>query len=77
MAYSDHEFGQDLLAQLDAGYDPVRIARRAYGRFLEPGERSDSVHEALIDLSTMEEGEEFHIPEEELRATADRFIASP
>jgi hypothetical protein len=77
MTYSDQEFGRDLLAQLDADYDPVRIARWAYGKFLEPGERSDSVHEALVDLFTMEEGEEFHIPEEKLRATADRFIASP
>jgi hypothetical protein len=76
MSYSDQEFGRDLLAQLDMGYDPARIARWAYGRFLEPGERSDSVHEALIDLFTMEEGEEFHIPEEQLRETAGRFIAS-
>lgn len=77
MTYSDQDFGRDLLVQLDTGYDPVRIARWAYGRFLEPGERSDAVHEALIDLFTMEEGEEFHIPEEKLRATADRFIVTP
>ncbi len=77
MTYSDQQFGRDLLAQLDADYNPVRIARWAYGRFLEPGERSDSVREALIDLFTMEEGEEFHISEEQLRATAERFIASP
>ncbi len=76
MTYSDQEFRRDLLAQLDVGYDPVRIARWAYGRFLEFAERSDSVSEALIDLFTMEEGEEFYISEEELRATADRFIAS-
>ena len=79
MRYSDQEFGRDLLAQLDAGYDPVRIARWAYGKFLGTGvdDRSDAVREALIDLFTMEEGEEFHIPEEKLRATAGRFIASP
>lgn len=77
MNYTDQDFGRDLLAQLDAGYDPARIARWAYSRFLEPGERSDSAHEALIDLFTMEEGEEFHIPEKRLRETAGRFIGSP
>ena len=79
MTDSDQEFRRDLLAQLDAAYDPVRIARWAYSKFLgtKVDDRSDPVREALIDLFTMEEGEEFHSPEEKLRATADRFIASP
>ena len=68
----------ELLAQLNQGYDPVRIAKWAYATFLDPDKRgrSQQVHDTLIDIFTMEEGEEFHIPEEELGATAERFASS-
>jgi hypothetical protein len=78
MTYTDPQFGQDLLAQLTQGYDPVRIAKWAYGTFLDANrrDRSRRVHDALVDLFTMEEGPEFYIPEEELRARAQSFIAT-
>jgi hypothetical protein len=78
MKYTDTQFGMELLAQLDQGYDPMRIAKWAYTMYLDPDRRgcSQQVLDALIDIFTMEEGEEFHIPEEELRATAERFASS-
>jgi len=77
MTYTDSEFGQDLLAQLAQGYDPRRIANWAYALFMDASrrDRSREVHDALVDLFTMEEGPEFHISEEELRAKAHSFIA--
>jgi hypothetical protein len=76
VSYSDQQFGRDLLAQLATGYDPVRIARWAFHQFLETGahDTSPAVRDALVDLFTMEEGEEFHIPEEELRTRAMTFV---
>jgi hypothetical protein len=77
MNYSDHEFGTDLLAQLDLGYDPVRIAQWADSVFFRPYfNYSNGVRATLIDLFTMQEGEEFHIPEEVLRAKAQHFLTS-
>jgi hypothetical protein len=37
---------------------------------------SPAVREALIDIFTMQEGEEFHIPEMELRKRAQEFASS-
>jgi hypothetical protein len=61
MVYTNQQFGADLLAQLEEGYDPIRIAKWAYAVFLDPdrGELPRAVYDALIDLFTMEEGEEF------------------
>jgi hypothetical protein len=72
--YTNRQFGIDLLAQLDQGYDPIRIARWADQLFLTPDyDFSKAVRESLIDIFTMQEGAEFHIPESELRARAERF----
>ena len=79
MRYTDQQFGEDLRGQLDVGYDPVRIAKWAFGVWkMDPDrrERSDAVEKVLGDLAVMEEGVEFHIPESELRAIAQRFLAS-
>jgi hypothetical protein len=76
MTYTDAQFGQDLLAELTRGYDPGRIAEWAYAIFMDADrrDRSHEVHHALIDLFTMGEGSEFHIPEQELRVRAVSFI---
>jgi len=78
MTYTDCQFGRELLAELDLGYDPLRIAKWAYGVFMDASrrDRSRQVHDALVDLFTMEEGPEFHIPDAELRALAQRFISA-
>jgi hypothetical protein len=77
MTYSDHQFGIDLLVQLDEGYDPIRLARWADQVFLSGDHQySKAVRESLIDIFTMQEGEEFYIPENELRARAQRFVSS-
>jgi hypothetical protein len=77
MTYSDREFGIELLRQLDAGYEPLRLAQWADHLFLSGDcKYSSAVRESLIDLFTMQEGEEFVIPVEELRDRARQFIAS-
>lgn len=79
MRYTDEQFGKDLHGQLDAGYDPVRIAKWAFSVWkMDPDrrQRSDAVERSLGDLAVMEEGPEFYIPEPELRAMAQRFLAS-
>jgi hypothetical protein len=75
MTYTDKQFGNDLLVQLDQGYDPSRIARWADNVFFATHniECSPAVREALIDIFTMQEGEEFQIPEADLRALALAF----
>jgi len=76
MTYTDGQFGEDLRGQLDAGYDPVRIAKWAFVVWKMDANRrhrSAAVEKALGDLAVMEEGLEFHIPESELRAMAQRF----
>lgn len=79
MTYSDQQFGHDLQAQLDAGYDPIRIAKWAFTIWkMDPDRRHRStvVEQCLGDLAVMEEGPEFRIPEAELRATANRLISA-
>lgn len=75
MTYTDQQFGSELLAQLDQGYDPLRIAQWADRIFLN-SDYTNAVREALIDIFTMQEGEEFHIPEAELRKRAQEFATS-
>jgi hypothetical protein len=78
MTYTDRQFGTELLAELDAGYDPIRIAKWAYVIFLDADrrDRTRRVEGTLIELFTMEEGLEFHITEAELRARAQRLISA-
>jgi len=75
MRYSEKQFGRDLLAELERGYDPVRLARWAFNQYLQTRECSRQVHDRLIDLFTMEEGEEFHIAEPDLRTMAAELLA--
>jgi hypothetical protein len=79
MIYSNQVFGRELSAQLDAGYDPARIAKWAFTVWrMDPDRRhrSAAVEECLGELAVMEEGPEFHIPEDELRAMAQRFTSA-
>lgn len=75
MKYTDQQFGTDLLAQLDRGYDPLRIARWADHLYYTT-DCSAAVTDTLIDIFTMQEGEAFHIPEAELRQRAQKLVAS-
>ncbi len=77
MTYTDQQFGSELLAQLDQGYDPLRIAQWADRVFFNThnADCSPAVREALVDIFTMQEGEEFHIPEAELRKRAQEFAS--
>jgi hypothetical protein len=78
MTYTDSQFGHDLLAQLDAGYDPIRIAKWAFTVWrMDPNRRrrSAAVEQCLGDLAVMEEGPEFYMSEVEIRAMANRFIS--
>jgi hypothetical protein len=77
MKLTDHQFGVELLAQLDVGYDPLRIAEWADQLFLSGDyEYSEAVRESLIDLFTMQEGDEFIVCEADLRSLANSFMRS-
>jgi hypothetical protein len=79
MTYSDQQFGHDLLAQLEGGYDPIRVGKWAFTVWkMDPDRRhrSPAVEQCLGDLAVMEEGPEFEIPELEVRAMAQRLLES-
>jgi hypothetical protein len=76
--YTDQQFGKELLTELDRGYDPIRISKWADSIFFSTRvcDSSSAVKNALIDLFTMQEGEEFFLPESDLRKRAQEFLAS-
>lgn len=76
MKYSDQQFGQELMTQLDIGYDPIRIAKWAFARYLSVtgDDASEAVYDAIESIFTMEEGPQFYFSDAELRAMAQRFM---
>lgn len=78
MTYTAKQFASELLAQLDQGYDPIRIARWADSVFFATHavDCSPAIRSALTSLFTMQEGEEFVISEADLRKLAHTFANS-
>ena len=76
--YTKAEFGRDLLSQIEDGYDPVRIARWAFSKFMDPdaGIRDKELSDLILEVVVMEEGPEFEYSEEELRQFAERLVMS-
>jgi hypothetical protein len=71
MNYTLNQFGTDLLAELNRGYDVVRISRWAYTRYLERCRALDpGLGEKIMEVVAMEEGPEFEMSENELREFA-------
>ena len=76
MSYSREQFARDLLAELDRGFDVVRIARWALSKKLDPDLRHDSaeLESLMMEVVAMEEGLEFEYDEAELREKAQRVL---
>jgi hypothetical protein len=68
MSYTLRQFGSELLAELDRGYEVVRLARWAYSRYLAHSRNlEEGLREKIMQVVVMEEGPEFEMSETELR----------
>ncbi|QOJ00937.1 MAG: hypothetical protein HRU70_10690 [Phycisphaeraceae bacterium] len=76
MTYTRKQFARDLLAEMNHGYDVVRIARWAFAKKMDPDVQiEDSKLDAMVmQVVAMEEGPEFEYDEAELRALAQRVL---
>jgi hypothetical protein len=76
MTYTAADFARELLAELQQGYDLVRLSRWAMATYLnrssgmEPGLKAE-----IMAVVAMEEGPEFELTEQELRGIAERLMA--
>lgn len=71
MTFTAKELSSVLQAELDNGYDVVRVARVAFQLYQDHGvELTPDLDEKLLQLMVMEEGPEFELSEDELRTLA-------
>lgn len=74
MTLTAKKLSSALQAELDKGYDIVRIARVAFHLYQDHGvELTPDLDETLLQLMAMEEGPEFEYSEEELRALVEKL----
>jgi hypothetical protein len=75
MKYTTKEFGLGLMAEINKGYEPTRIARWAFARLTDPDHRIDckELHDLILTVVAMEEGPEFEYSEQDLRELANRL----
>lgn len=74
MTFTAKELSSVLRAELDKGYDVVRIARVAFQLYQDHGiGLAPNLDEKLLQLMAMEEGPEFEYSEEELRALSEEL----
>lgn len=78
MRYTKAAFGNQLLDQLNEGYDPERLAEWAYKMYLEyvGNLEDDALEEDIMTLVHMDGGPQFYLTEAELRRLAVRLIES-
>ena len=77
MKYGNADFGNDLMAELDKGYDVVRISRWAMSIYLKYCQEADTeLDKTIMSVVAMEEGPEFEFSEEELRILAKELQSS-
>lgn len=74
--YSSRDFGRELLAEIAHGYDPVRIARWAFSKIMDPDTKIENaeLYHTIITVVAMEEGPEFEYSESDLHALAETLI---
>lgn len=71
MTYSRKEFGSDLMAELQKGYDVVRLSRWAMSVYVKRCNETDAeLDKTIMSIVAMEEGPEFEFSEAELRNMA-------
>ena len=76
MTYTRKQFARELLAEMDHGYNVVRIARWAFSKKMDPDVRIEDpgLDAMVMQVVAMEEGPEFEHDETELRALAQRVL---
>jgi hypothetical protein len=70
MTYTKRHFADELLAEIENGYDASRIAKWCYTRFLDERELEDGLAEVMDEVYGMDAGPEFEMSEAELRELA-------
>ena len=67
MNYGASELRAEVEAELAQGYEPLRLAKRAFQIYFEQGRDLDPELDAVIlRLSAMNEGSDFELSEEEV-----------
>jgi hypothetical protein len=75
MTYTRKDFGKDLMAELEQGYDVVRLSRWAMSLYLKHCHEMDpDLYETIMSIVAMEEGPEFEFSEQELRQMANELL---
>lgn len=68
MAYNRFDFAKALSKQLDSGYDELELSRWAYRLYLDHANHLEpGLYEEIMRIVAMEEGEQFHLTERDLR----------
>ena len=63
-----------IRSELDVGYDPVRLAQKAFRIYHEHCSELDSkLDEIFLQIIAMEEGEEYEFSEIEIKNIADQL----
>jgi hypothetical protein len=70
------ELGRALQEEIDRGYDPVRIARRAYEMYLDAQGFEAGLEPEILKLIALDQGGQFELSEAELRAMAGMLQSS-
>ena len=67
--YTKYNFKNDAKKMIkSSGYDPVKMAKMAYGKFSEHQRDIDNeLYEKLLDIANMEIGKEYEMTEEEFK----------
>lgn len=77
MTYRKCDFGKELLAQLEKGYDPDRIGRWANEQHAKhAGEMEKGLSSEIQAVMFMEKDPDFYLDEKKLRQLAARLMES-
>jgi hypothetical protein len=78
MTYTKRDFGTDLRIEMQKGFDVDRLSQWAYVTYLDhASELECGLYDKIMDVVVMQEGDEFHLTEEQLRALADSLLDEP
>lgn len=77
MTYTPDDFRNDMISEIEKGYDPVRVAQAAYDIYQDPDiDTSTEFANEIMGVMLMEAGPEFEMTEEQLREYLDRMVAA-
>ncbi len=75
MTYTPTDFRNDIIKEIEKGYNPIRIAQLAYDIDLDNGANiSTEFHDEILGVMMMESGPEFEMTEEQLRDYLDEMV---